>query len=136
MNDLIFIDANGFSMWPFLKPGQKLVIKKMPIRDLRAGDIILYRANNQLVCHRLLKKTIAKGKTLLYARGDNSASLPQFVIEEMFLGKVIGALKNGKMINLSGWKRGCINRLIIGIAPLVRRCKPYYVMLRKFVRGY
>lgn len=134
--DLIFIDTSGFSMWPFLKPGQKLVIKKVPIRDLRVGDIILYRANNQLVCHRLLKKTIDKKRNLFYVRGDNSLSLPELLQEEMFLGKVIGTLKNGKMINLAGRKQQFINRLIVEIAPLVTTFKPFYVILRKFVRGY
>ncbi|MFH1191351.1 MAG: S24/S26 family peptidase, partial [Candidatus Omnitrophota bacterium] len=54
--DLLFFETSGFSMWPFIRPGERLVIKKSPAQDLRAGDIILYRANNQLACHRLVKK--------------------------------------------------------------------------------
>lgn len=130
---LFFFDTTGFSMWPFLKTGQKLVIKKVSIRDLRIGDIILYGVNNQLICHRLLKKTMDRGKNLLYARGDNSTTLPELVTEEMFLGKVVGALKNGKMINLAGRKQQFINRLIVEIAPLVMMFKPYYFILRKVV---
>ena len=134
--DLIFVDVSGFSMWPFLIPGQKLVVKRVSVGDLKIGDIILYQANNQLVCHRLLRRTIDKKKNLLYASGDNSGSLSELVTEEMFLGKAIGILKNGKMINLSGRKQQFINRLIVEIAPLVRIFKPCYVMLRKAVRGY
>jgi len=133
--DLIFIDVSGFSMWPFLKPGKKLVVKKVSVGDLKIGDIILYRANSQLVCHRLLKKSTDKNKNLLYTRGDNSGGLLQLVTEEMFLGKVIGALRNGKMINLAGQKQQFINRLIVEIAPLVTRFKPYYVIFRKILLG-
>jgi len=134
--DLIFIDVSGFSMWPFLRPGQKLVIKKISMGDLKIGDIVLYMANNQLVCHRLVKKVIDKKKNVFYVRGDNSLSLSEPLQKEMFLGKVMGALRNGKMINFVGWKQQFINRLIVEIAPLVTIFKPFYVIFRKFVRGY
>jgi signal peptidase I len=132
--DLILIDTGGFSMWPFLRPGQKLIIKKVSLRDLRIGDIILYKVDNQLICHRLLKITTGERENLLYVCGDNSATLPELVTEEMFLGKAIGALRNGKMVNLTGRKQQFINRFIVEIAPLVRIFKPYYVMLRKVLR--
>ena len=134
--DLIFIDVSGFSMWPFLRPGQKLVIKKISMGDLKIGDIVLYMANNQLVCHRLVKKVIDKKKNVFYVRGDNSLSLSEPLQKEMFLGKVMGALRNGKMINFVGWKQQFINRLIVEIAPLVTIFKPFYVIFGKFVRGY
>ena len=117
--DLIFIEVTGFSMWPFLKAGEKLLIKKFSIEDLRVGDIIIYRADNQLVCHRLVKRSKTENGHLLFARGDNSSSLPTLVTEQMFLGKIIGIIKNGQAISLIGIRRRFINRAIVIIAPLV-----------------
>ena len=110
--ELIFVETTGFSMWPFLKAGEKLIIKKTSIEDLKVGDIILYWSDNQLVCHRLVKRVRDVDGYLLYTRGDNSSSLPTLVTEQMFLGKAIGIIRNGKTISLIG-RRRFINRAII-----------------------
>ncbi len=117
--DLSFFETTGFSMWPFLKAGEKLLIKKTPTENLKVGDIIIYRADNQLVCHRLIKKTKERERYLLYVRGDSSVSGPEPITEEMFLGKAISIIKNGKIITLHQMKGQFINRLIVLVAPLV-----------------
>lgn len=108
-------------MWPFLRAGEKVIIKRTPVGNLRTGDIILYRANNQLVCHRLVKKVKEGARYRLYARADCSVSGPETVTEEMFLGQVISVLKNGGIINLKQLKWRLINRLIALAAPLLCR---------------
>jgi signal peptidase I len=119
--DLIFINTTGFSMWPFLRTREKLVIKKICIEDLKVGDIILYRANNQLVLHRLVKKIKDKERCLIYSRGDSSSSPPELVTEQMYLGKAIGILRNGKMSDLTSWRQYFFNRCIALVAPLVSK---------------
>ena len=106
-------------MLPFLRQGDKLVIKKAPADDLRVGDIILYRASNQLVCHRLVKKAKVKGGYVLYARGDNSDSAPEPVTESMCSGKVIGIIKRGKMISVTHCLPRLAGRLIVATAPWI-----------------
>ena len=132
---LLFFDTSGFSMWPFMRQGEKLVIKKARIDDLRVGDIILYRANNQIVCHRLVKKIMTEDGYSLYARGDNSNSSPELVPEAMFSGKAIGIIKSGKVISLTNCGRRLNSRLIVMIAPLIaaanRMIQPYYAKFRK-----
>lgn len=117
--DLLFFETSGFSMWPFLRGGEKLIIKKIPADDLKIGDIILYRTNNQLVCHRLVKKIKDRYRYLFYVRGDNSNSPAELVRQEMFQGKVVGVVKNGKVISLTNWRTRIVSRLIIIIAPLI-----------------
>ncbi|MBU4251571.1 MAG: S24/S26 family peptidase [Candidatus Omnitrophica bacterium] len=126
--DLLFFETSGFSMWPFIRPKEKLLIKKIPVDDLRPGDIILYRANNQLACHRLVKKN----RDFLWTRGDNSISSPEMITKEMFIGKVVGIIKNNKMISLTGWRSRLINSFMVIIAPLIIRfLKPIYMKLHK-----
>lgn len=119
--DLFFFDTIGFSMWPFLRGGEKLVIKKAAIKDLVTGDIILYQSDNKIVCHRLIEKIRDKQDRRFYARGDSSYSLPELVKEEMLLGKAIGIIKNGKMINLCSGRQKLINYFIVIIAPFTSR---------------
>ena len=135
---LSFFETTGFSMWPFLRGGEKLLIKRTPLKHLKVGDIIIYRANNQLVCHRLIGKAKEKDKYLLYVRADSSVCSPEPVTEEMFLGQAVSIIQNGKIISLNGRKRQLINQLIVLVAPLVSRgnrmAKPYYGRLLK-VKG-
>jgi len=132
--DWIFVQTAGYSMWPFLKGGKRIIVKKVPIEKLRIGDIVLYRANNQAVCHRLVKKVVDKKRRLLYVRGDNSLSLPEPIPEEMFLGKAIGILQEPGAISLTGCRQRFMNRLIVIFAPLVSRgikiIKPWYDKFR------
>ena len=62
LTNLSFFETTGSSMWPFLRAGEKLIIKRTPTEDLKIGDIIIYRGKSQLVCHRLIKKIKEKNK--------------------------------------------------------------------------
>ncbi len=133
---VFFLETSGFSMWPFLRQGEKLIIKKTSPCDLSVGDIILYRTEKQLVCHRLVKKVRAKNECKLYARGDNSLSAPEFVSEGALQGKVIGVVKrNGRVTDISTLMPRLLNRIIVAIAPLVScYLKPFYFMFRRSIK--
>lgn len=118
-DDLFFFKTVGFSMWPYLKPDERLIFKKVPAETLKIGDLVLYKANNQTICHRLVKKVGYRKRQLLYVRGDNSKSLPEGVTEQMFLGKAIEIIRNGKTVSLTTKRQRFINRFIVTIAPLV-----------------
>ena len=132
ISEISFFQDNGWSMWPFLRGKEKLIVKKISISDLRVGDLMLYKADKNLICHRLVKKTQDKNRYIIYARGDASLGLPDLVKEEMFLGKVIGVVKNNKIIYRDGPRQRFINRIILVILPLVNLMGRAYAFL--FVR--
>lgn len=119
--EVFFFETTGFSMWPFLKAGEKLIIKKTSIDSLGAGDIVLYTNNNQIVCHRLIKKIKQGYGCVLCVRGDNCLSLPEQVTKDKFLGKAIGIVKKEKIISLNTIKQHFLNRMIVIAAPLFCR---------------
>ena len=112
-NKLLYFYTAGFSMWPFIRQGQRLVIKKTSVEDLAAGDVILYRLNSQLVCHRLIKKVNGK----IFVRGDNSVLGHEVLTKEAILGKAIASIENGKIISLEKKGQKTINHLIIIFGP-------------------
>ncbi len=117
--DVFFFETAGFSMWPFLKGGQKLIVKRAALQDLNIGDIILYRNEKQLVCHRLIRKIRHNRTFVLLARGDNSGFKPEVVNEDMFQGKAVGIAGDSKIISLIGYRQKVINKIIVIIAPFV-----------------
>ncbi len=132
--NLFLFETAGFSMWPFLKDGEKVIVKRTSIRDLKVGDIILYRADNKTICHRLIRKVIQGKIQIFYVRADNSAQIEP-VTQDMFLGKVTAIIKNKNIINLCTKRQQFINHLIVIVAPwiarIVRIIKPLYSKLQK-----
>ena len=92
--------VKGFSMWPFLKSGQKILVKKSGGQDLRKGDLVLYRADGQLVCHRLLRKENINNRWVLYCRGDTSLSKSEPINEKALEGKVTAIIFADKALDL------------------------------------
>lgn len=119
--DLIFIETKGFSMWPFLKEGTKLIIKKVSFLTLKVGDIILYEKDGNKICHRVVRKIVKDAGARLFVRGDNSISSPEEIDEEMFCGKVIGYFNGSKIKNFLGFKSVVFSRTIVLIAPFLSR---------------
>jgi hypothetical protein len=119
---LLFFETTGLSMWPFLKGKEKLLVKKIAFSDLKLGDLVLYRKNSQLVCHRLIKSN--KDKALIYVRGDASLGFSDPVSKEMFLGKAVAIMKNNRVIYLEGRMQRCFTRIILLGAPFLNlMCK-------------
>jgi len=113
--NLLFVQARGFSMWPFMDGKEKLVAKKVSLEELKAGDLLLYRLDSRLLCHRLVKKK----NGLLFLRPDASFSLAEAISEADCLGKVIRIIKGKRIVNLEAKVYNFINRLILLFAPLL-----------------
>lgn len=130
MDKYFFFETVGFSMRPFLKGGERLIIKKDIFEELSVGDIILYRTNNQTVCHRVVKRSIKDKEIIFFVRGDNSTALPEIITKDVFIGKMIGVIYNNRIIIIESKMWRIVNRGIVIIAPLlsciIKKIKPYY----------
>lgn len=117
---LIFVNSNGLSMWPFLKPEDKLIIEKFSLGDMKIGDMILYKEDARMVCHRLVKKIRYENRDMLFARGDSSFNLSSPIIKENIIGKVVGLIRDGsRIIDLTGFRCRVFNKCIARSAPFV-----------------
>lgn len=119
MANSTLIVIRGYSMWPFLKSGQKILVKKTIGPDFRAGDLILYRVDGQFICHRLVKKENRNGNWLFYCRGDASCD-KEAINERVVEGKVAALISGQKVINLeTPWQRLRAIVILILLAPIL-----------------
>jgi len=134
MEKVFLFETTGFSMWPFLKAGSKLFVKRVPPEKLKKGDIILYRENNKVICHRLVKKAASGQSYLFWARADNALSLSGPLTEQMYIGKAVALLKKRKVASLCSFRQRLLNQVIIVIVPFLSRAmkitKPCYDRVR------
>jgi len=128
MEEIYFFQDKGLSMWPSLKGEEKLIVKKVPLSNLKIGDLLVYRSKEKIICHRLIKKVKDKNRYIIYARADASLGLPELVKEEMLLGKVIGILKNNKIIYVDKPIQRLINRIILLLSPLINFMGKVYTL--------
>jgi hypothetical protein len=133
-SDTYLFEATGYSMWPFLVPGDKIIAKIIAIDNLKSGDIILHNEEGQVICHRLIKKTKIDDKYSLYVRGDNSCSIER-IPQKDYCGKVIGVLRKNRMISLSGPGSHMIGRIIVFFAPCVSYGMRIIKSIAKNIKG-
>lgn len=81
----VIIPVKGNSMFPFIKDGQRIALMPLKNSNLRLGDIVLAKWNNQYILHRI----IAMNEFQVSLAGDNNLSL----IEKTDISNVLGKLK-------------------------------------------
>lgn len=107
----LFVATTGLSMRPFVRDGDKVIVKKQKAQDLRIGDIILYRddINKRTICHRLVKRVKSQNRFILFARADAGGISGEPVLEGDLIGSVVGIVRCGKILNLRTKKQIVFN---------------------------
>ncbi len=104
------LNFNGYSMYPFLKPGDRLIVSKVPMKSLQIGDVVIVPdLSEQYVAHRLVRmlppdKCILKGDSLLE---PDSEPIELSILS----GKVIGILRKDRLISVSTGPRYSLKKV-------------------------
>lgn len=80
----LVVRASGLSMWPFLRPGQRVVVE--PRRPLSVGDLALVELGGSLVLHRV----IGLSGSRLVSKGDHNPRPDPELDRAAVLGSVSG----------------------------------------------
>jgi signal peptidase I len=86
----IRVKAEGFSMYPNIKPGSVIFIE--PFKEGTEpvpGDIIAWKRDSGFVVHRLVKCYIQKHMKYFVTRGDSIMAEDEPVLLDQIAGKVI-----------------------------------------------
>lgn len=113
-------ETEGFSMWPFLEPSRRIVVRRVDPRELRLGDLVLYRSAGRLICHRFLRRVERSDGNIIYTQAD-AASLvkPAAISEDDLRGKVTAVIGDDGITSMEGLLRRAVNVLIVVISPAV-----------------
>ncbi len=92
----IEIQASGYSMFPLLRPGDKLQVHPR-VESIKSGDIIVFDRGDVFVAHRLLE---VQGDVVL-CKGDGFAFYDSPISLRQVVGKVSHRSRNERSIDLS-----------------------------------
>jgi len=80
----IYLKVNGMSMYPFMRDGDIIKITKITAKDMKIGDIILFKTSEDiLVAHRL----ISKNKETYLTKGDARLGSDSKIMKSHLVGR-------------------------------------------------
>ncbi len=107
------IPVYGLSMFPFYLPGDIVRVSKVSFKELRKGDVVIFKSGNKLVAHRLLK--IDKKNNILICKGDGLVRKDGVVVYKDLLGVVGEHIRQNK--TLKSFQFG--KRVVAIVSPVI-----------------
>jgi signal peptidase I len=99
------------SMYPLIGVNDRVLVKRLDIRELRAGDIILFKVDDKCIAHRIIRVLKRDGTPLFYQKGDANA-YASLLSPESIMGKVTAVEKKGHILVLTSGRIRIINYLL------------------------
>jgi signal peptidase I len=129
------LKIKGTSMLPLIREGDTLgVTPVVTVKNLKIGDIAVYKASNGIIAHRIIAK-YKKGDTIiLREKGDRGAVLHS-ITEQQIIGRVIKIYQPGKTLYLTNKKWILINRIIGHYWKIIFICFDLIVILKTALFG-
>jgi signal peptidase I len=93
------LEVTGLSMLPSVWPGDVLFVERRDMREIAAGDIVLFARRDKLVAHRVLRKTVVGDETYAITRGDGLLSADDPVSPAELLGSVRTVSRAGENVS-------------------------------------
>ncbi len=123
------VKAEGYSMYPSIKPGSIIYIEPVESNNEPAsGDIIAWKKDSGFVVHRLIRVIKERDRNLFVTRGDSCITEDEPVTFEQLAGRVVKVeTQGGKVIpsisylNIS--PKYSVNRLMVRIKSYFNRVK-------------
>jgi len=116
--------VGGMSMFPFLKHGDIITIRKCSINELRIGDVVVFKTAEKWIAHRLLKIITKENKIFLLTKGDTCRFKDPLFAEEQYVGKVISYKRKSKEKKLDS---SLLLFFSVFIARLSRLLTPFFI---------
>ena len=125
-----YVESTGWSMTPFVQPGDRLVVQPATAEQLRIGDLVVFRSTDAatMVCHRLVRRTRRGAAWWLCLRGDAGNGTGEWIEAERVHGRVVAIQRGHRVVTLTDpWHR------LTGYA--AARCHPVLRAARRLKRG-
>jgi signal peptidase len=122
--------APGTSMHPTIRHGDLITVEPVAPCNLKRGDIILYRLQNDFIAHRLVNIEERNGCGLtFFLRGDASTTCDAPVKPEQVLGKVVCLERGHRRIDPYSRRVRLWSMLYLGLARLKRGVFQWFLPL-------
>ncbi len=112
--------ARGASMRPFLRDGDLLHVQPVSLPAIRRGDVVLCRAGDHLVAHRVINIRREHGQFILIVQGDALAYPDGRIFPDQVLGRVVTVERDGRPIRMDTLLQRHLGLAWMTLAPFIR----------------
>lgn len=99
------LSTSGYSMYPLLRPGSKVIISTHVNPDrILIGDIVVIatQQNSGIMAHRVIFIRNRRGKPVLFlTKGDMNRAFDKTISQDQILGEIVAIQKENRLINIS-----------------------------------
>lgn len=137
----IRFQAKGWSMRPFIRDGDFIVVSPVKRSSIRKGDVVFHsNAENKIMVHRIIRKHKKNDRMTVLIKADASLGSPERVDIHNVLGKVVAIERNGREKRLDRKLYQIIGLFFAVISPFSRWIYPIGSIMkqsgRKILGGF
>ena len=129
--------AQGGSMYPFIRDGDILEIAPVNGEEIRLGDVIFcHVGERRMVVHRVIKKIIQNDKPTFLTKGDSNTDEGEKVYLEQVLGRVKAIERKGRKIRINEGLKRLIYIFYPRISPFLTKVRRIGGRLVRRIQGF
>ena len=129
----IRFQAKGWSMRPFIRDGDFIVVSPIKNSSIKTGDVVFYlTTENKVMVHRVIRKHKKGNRMIMFIKGDATFSSPEKVEMQNVLGKVVAVERNGRKKRLDTKFYQIKGLLFAGISPYSQWTYPFLSKIKKY----
>jgi signal peptidase I len=131
----IRFQASGWSMRPFIRDGDFLVVSPIENSSIKTGDVVFcITTENKVIVHRVIKKykKDKDNRITMLIKGDATFSSPEKVEMQNVLGKVVEVERNGQKKRLDTKFYQIKGLLFAGISPFSQWTYPFLSKIKRY----
>ena len=98
-NGKVYLRVVSGSMAPLFAVGDRVLVRKVRVKDIKVGNIVFFKGRNVDLAHRVVGKFYKNGQLYFLQRGDQGGP-GGIVLAESVLGMVVAVEKNGRLLRL------------------------------------
>lgn len=103
--------VSGNSMWPWIRPGDTLLIVSETPGRLRVGEVVLVSRAGAFCAHRVVGTLRKAGQLFLVTQGDGFPEPDVPVLGDEVLGRVVAIKRGRRWIKLTSLPRRLLGRI-------------------------
>ncbi|MBI3663806.1 MAG: S24/S26 family peptidase [Acidobacteria bacterium] len=120
----------GGSMWPWLRSGDALSVRREEAARIHPGEIVLFVREGRLYAHRVIRKSWHEGRAVLVTKGDALPRADAPLAAGELLGRVFRVRRGAREFALDSPQRRTLGRA----AALVTHSSRFWYPLARAVR--
>jgi len=131
----IRFQAKGWSMRPFIRDGDFIVVSPIENSSIKAGDVVFHlTTENKVIVHRVIRKhkKDKDNRIIMFIKGDAAFSSPEKVDIKNVLGKVVAVERNGRKKRLDTKLYKVKGLFFAGLSPFSQWTYPFLSKIKKY----